>query len=286
MSNDGFLSSQADSSLPQLQAVSLSLSGGAADGLIYIEHFTAGTEKDGCTARNRPWLAARNDSSKSLVLFRPSCKTWGCLSCGLVNRNRWIATAISGVEQLKAADRQVDFLTLTSHEKLRGDASWRVFPPAWDKLGKRYRRAVPDGSLAAYMAVPERHADGSLHTHAIITGGLPRRWWKDNARACGLGFMADVQEVADLGVGGYVGKYLGKTLGEEWPRNKRRVNTSRTWPRLPPPEPPAGWVFEKVPTDKQLSIYALEADWGGFDVYKASAETAWQWLDALGYGGV
>lgn len=270
-----------DSSLPQLTAVPLSLSGGAADGLIYIELFGRQAET-GCTARSRPWLAATNAASKKLVLFRPTCKTWGCLSCGHVNKRRWIARAISGVEQLRAAEQRVDFLTLTSHEKLRGAASWRVFPPAWDKLRRRYVRAVPGGAQAAFMAVPERHQDGSLHTHAIITGGLPERWWKDNARACGLGYMTDVQEVADLGIGGYVGKYLGKTLGEQWPRNKRRVNTSHNWPALPDKPEPEGWTFTKLPRGKQLSHYALEADWDGYDVFMASPETAWQWLDELG----
>jgi hypothetical protein len=272
-----------DSILPQdsaVRAVSLSLSDGVASGLIYIEQF--GGKAESCSARNRPWLIAYKSSSRAAVLFRPTCKTWGCPACGVVNRNRWIARALAGTEQLRDEGRNVDFLTITSHEKLRGAASFRVFPIAWDRLRRRYARALSAGDPGAFLAVPERHQDGTLHTHALITGGLTKRWWKDNARECGLGYQSDVKEVVDLGVAGYVGKYLGKTLTEEWPKHKRRVNCSRAWPELPDMPTPEGWTFRKVPQNSPISVVAADLSQQGYDVLLASPESAWGWLDELG----
>ena len=257
---------------PHLQASTLALPGAESDGLIYIEQFHAGAEN--CQSPNRPYLQAVNHQHNVAVLFQPACKLWGCPVCGPRNKRRWIARAIHGITALRGKNCPVGFLTLTSHEKLRKDASWRVFPAAWKKLYARWQRAAGDQHLA-YMAVPERHKDGSLHTHMIVTGSLPERWWKDNARACGMGYMADLQEVVDLGVGGYVGKYLGKTLDEKWPKNKRRINVSHSWPKLPEMPGLPEWEFAKLPSRTALNQHmsALEKD--GYDVTIAGSRGAW-----------
>ena len=256
----------------------LSLPVGMSDGLIYIEHFQ---KTDGCSTPNRPWMVASNPITQASIVFRPTCKTWACPSCADVNRRRWIATALHGVESLKSSGHNVDFLTLTSHERLRGTASFRVWPLAWKKLQARYYYALPDGDPGAYLAVPERHKDGSLHTHATITGGLDERWWKDNARECGMGYMADVQEVNDLGVAGYVSKYLGKTMGEAWPKYKRRVNTSRSWPTLPDLEQQPGWMFRVVSRNREIWQVCENLAALGHSTFLASAEGAWTLIDRL-----
>lgn len=262
---------------PDLQAQVLRLPERAAGGLIYIEQFVAAPD---CPTSNRPFLQAVNHEQKVAIFFRPTCKTWGCPVCGQTNKRRWIVRAVEGVKALHEQQLPVGFLTLTSHEKLRGAASFRVWPHAWNKLYHRYRREV-GSSQRAYFAVPERHQDGSLHTHALITGDLSERWWKDNARQCGLGFMADLQEVIDLGVAGYVGKYLGKTLDEGWPRGKRRVNTSRSWPALPDMPLPDGWTFAAMPKNEQIQAVAGIFYRDGYDVTLASAAGSWALIEQL-----
>lgn len=261
----------------QFDEFSLSPSGG----LIYIEQLDA---KSGCQTPRRPWMMASNFLTGQSMFFQPTCKKWSCPSCGEVNARRWVARALVGVDQFIAAGIRVDFVTLTSHEKLSAKASFMVFPHAWEQLRHRYYRAISPDDPGAYFAVPERHKSLKLHTHMITTGGLTKKWWKDNARQCGLGYQSDVQEVASLGVGGYVSKYLGKTLAERWPKNKRRVNTSRSWPALPDLPQSAGWNFSVYRSDRELKAVcaALLAD--GFKVYGVTTGNAWALLDALSPG--
>lgn len=265
-------------SIPQTSIQFDAFSPSPEGGLIYIEQFTAHA---GCQTPKRPWMMASNFITGQSMFFQPTCKKWSCPACGEVNARRWVARALVGVESFQAAGIRVDFVTLTSHEKLSAAASFRVFPHAWDQLSKRYKRAIPTADPGAYFAVPERHKSLKLHTHLIASGGLSKKWWKDNARECGLGYQSDVQEVATLGVGGYVSKYLGKTLAEKWPKNKRRVNTSRSWPALPDLPQAEGWNFSIYRTDDEIRRVsaALQAD--GFTVYGVTTEHAWQLLAEL-----
>jgi len=275
--------SETDSSIlqnaPTLQAQVLHLSPDAGGGLIYTEQVSA----DGmCSARSRPWLLAINHTVHAAIAFRPTCKSWSCPACALANRKRWIAIAIHGVEELNASDQAVDFTTITSHPKLGAEATFRVFPDAWQKLYKRYRREVASRGLPAptFLGVPERHQDGRLHSHLINSPGLPEKWWKDNAAACGLGYIANVKEGISLGVGGYVGKYLGKTLGEPWPKHSHRVRTSQTWPKLPERDP-VGWTFRKLPLNRELAPVLDEFAQMSYETILASPDGAWRLLDAL-----
>lgn len=249
-----------------------------ARGLFYIEQFGG---DDGCRTPNRPWMVAKNTTTGMALYFRPTCKTWNCPACGQVNARRWVATALHGVQDLRAAGVRVDFLTITSHERLSPAATFRVFPHGWDNLRRRYVREIPAEDPGAFLAVPERHKDGRLHAHAIISGGLKQKWWKDNARECGLGYKADAKEVVDLGVAGYVSKYLGKTLAEQWPKYKRRVNTSRTWPKLPPPSSAPGWTFATMPNDDKLTPVLSDLIQSGYTVFGATTVHAWALLGDL-----
>jgi len=267
---------------PNLQARLLRLSRGEADGLIYIEQFQKTSE---CTTPNRPLLKAINHDQKTAILFHPPCKMWSCPVCADLNKRRWIARALHGVQTLLDNNQALNFLTLTSHEKLRGRASFTVWPSAWKKLQSRYYYAIPSGERF-YFAVPERHQDGTKHTHAIITGILPERWWKDNARACGMGFMADVQEVITLGVGGYVGKYIGKTLAEGWPKRTRRVNTSRSWPSLPEPEQNPDWKFIPVPSNTPIQAIYSDLTRAGLQVAYVGPSAAYALINEFSGGDV
>jgi hypothetical protein len=66
----------------------------------------------------------------------------------------------------------------------------------------------------------------------LVTGSLQTRWWKDNARECGLGYQAKSENVDNAGLAtSYVVKYIAKNIGLEIsvPR-LRRINFSRKFP--------------------------------------------------------
>lgn len=115
-----------------------------------------------------------------------------------------------------------------------------------------------------------------MHFHAIIALPITTRWLKDNAAACGFGYMDDAKEVwSEGGVTGYVVKYLAKTLTlAEIPPRTRRVRTSRHWPREDH-IPPENWTF--VPLKQVASIadayHGLIAQ--GYSVALAGSKTAW-----------
>jgi len=69
----------------------------------------------------------------------------------------------------------------------------------------------------------------------LVTGTLQSRWWKTNARQCGLGYQAKSECVDNAGLAtSYVVKYIAKNIGLEIsiPRF-RRINFSRKFPSAP-----------------------------------------------------
>jgi hypothetical protein len=78
-----------------------------------------------------------------------------------------------------------------------------------------------------------------------------------------------------------VGKYLGKTLGEGWPKGKRRVNTSRSWPPLPEIDSPPGWIFAQIPPKRSIQAEMNVFTANGYDVTFASAAGSWALIDSL-----
>jgi hypothetical protein len=262
----------------QLTPALLSLSASETSGLIYIEQLAA---TDGCKTPNRPWMVAKNEDTKMAIFFHPTCKLWSCPYCSRINANRWILRGLLGTKTLLANGYSTQFVSITSHERLTPEQSFRVLPLAWPKLYRRYKRAVASDDPKAFIAVPERQPkSGKAHAHLIITGGLSKRWWKDNARECGLGYQSDVKD-ANLGAAGYIAKYLGKTLEEKWPKGKRRVNTSRTWPPLPELPVKVGWSFATYPTDSKLSPVLGVLSNNGYTVIGATTASAWSLLDEL-----
>lgn len=260
------------------EAFSLPLSDGSASGLIYIEQLAATVD---CKTPNRPWMVAQNANTKMAIFFQPTCKLWSCSYCSRINANRWILRGFLGTQALLDAGHHADMVTVTSHENLSAEASFRVLPLAWPKLYRRYKRAVSSDDPKAFIAVPERQPkSGKAHAHLIITGGLSKRWWKDNARECGLGYQSDVKD-ANLGAAGYLAKYLGKTLEEKWPKNKRRVNTSRNWPALPELPPKLGWSFRTMATDLKLTPVLGDLTHDGYTVFGVPTAKAWALLDDL-----
>lgn len=234
-----------------------------------------------CETPNRPAMIASNAVTKTVIFFRPRCKMWSCPYCAHINRQLWTARAYNAAMQFFEHAGNVNFVTLTSHEKLTARQSWYVFPKAWKKLHARAKRR--DGK-ADYVMVPEQHEDGRIHVHMLTTWCLGQEWWKDNGRECGLGYMAE-DEIArtPAGCALYISKYIGKQLGGiVWPKGFRRVRTSQDFPKLPRPADLPNWHFQVLPTGQLSESAALDyfVDLG----YEPSIETssgAWAMIRRL-----
>ncbi len=142
-----------------------------------------------------------------------------------------------GVRGYIGAGMHVDFVTLTSHEKLDSfaatEAIWRK---AWPVLYAALKRRSTD---LQYFVVPEKHKDGRMHVHALWTANVTQKWLKDNARKRGLGYQAKRKPVQNASMAArYVGKYIGKSLGGDVPARFRRVRVSNGWPAIPLPVTP------------------------------------------------
>lgn len=237
-------------------------------------------QQDSCVAPRRPILRAVNSTLQQVVFFRPLCKSWNCPYCAPRRATMWQIRAVTGVQVFRDLGRPVDFVTVTSHEKLSASASQAVLGSAWNKLRTRLSR--DGGDDVEYFAVPEQHKNGRWHLHAIVTVQLKKRWWKDNARECGFGFQSDVQEVKSLGgVGSYVSKYLTKSLEiENAPRRFRRVRLSHGWPEQPKYEKP-GWEFSKLPGDRPLNDAVRAYREARFTVVMSDGTAAWDWLENM-----
>lgn len=224
------------------------------------------------------------------VYLRTSCKSWHCVECASAMQALHAAQARHGAAVLRDRGYELLFVTLTSHEHVRTlDAGLRVWRTAWPRLRARLDRAmhprkprsprqfVQIGTDYQYVLVPELHADGALHVHAIIAlrgrmVGVRRikRWTKDNARACGLGYQADVIRIrTPQGALRYVVKYLSKAQSRAggFPKRTRRVSYSQGWPRLRVREVSAGDYDWEVRPALELAQALSLAMRAGVDLY-------------------
>lgn len=242
---------------------------------LLLEQLTAGD----CPASGLPLLQAVSEKLQRVIFFTPRCKRWNCPTCGPLNARLAAWRASEGCRAFFEAGHRLTFGTITSHPKLSVLGAWWVLPDAWSKLRKR---AVRASSSFEFYVVPEPHRSGKVHLHMLATGGLKKKWWKDNAAACGFGYQADAQEVVSVGgVTSYVSKYLTKTLEfSNVPKYTRRVRTSRGWPKLPEPEPHGDWTMRVVERGEQLSELVAVAENRGFSVSIAGSKSAWRLIGA------
>lgn len=237
------------------------------------------TEQDlDCLDTKRPLLKAANSGSKQVVFFRPFCKRWDCPVCGPKNAYKARLRALVGYQTFLDLGHKMSFLTLTPHEKLTSAASIPVMASAWVKLNRRIKRASQHHN---YFLIPELHQSGKLHFHALTDAALKKKWWKDNGRACGMGYQNDLQEVKEAGgVGGYLTKYLAKTLqNSNFPKGFRRIRASKDWPALPELEKPAGWEFVALRPNDSREEQASFFQRAGYTVVFADENSSWAWID-------
>jgi hypothetical protein len=185
--------------------------------------------------KNAGLLVGWDIANVRAFITQADCNEWSCPECAEKLKQHWVLRAETGVRYFLAHDIRVDFVTITSNEKLKTFAQTEyVWRDAWSKIYAALKRK---NKALEYFIVPEKHKDGRMHIHALWTAGVTKKWLKDNARKRGLGYMADVSQVnSTRAATGYVTKYVGKSLGEEVPPHFRRVRVSRNWADVPKPE--------------------------------------------------
>jgi len=175
------------------------------------------------------------------------------------NTTGWGKRIGYAIEIYVSRGERFKFVTLTSHESLyTRKQTERVFPLAWGKLYDRLRRKHK-GTLI-YVSIPERHKDGRMHAHLITNADIDTRWVKDNARECGFGYQADVQDISDTGqIIAYVIKYMRKSVGKNsWSKGFRRIRTSHKLPKAPANESSGEWSVMML-----KAIYVMLARYAG-----------------------
>lgn len=197
----------------------------------YIEKLTELSEEL-CPSPSVPHLTGVG--AADVLLLRGTCKRWGCPVCGARNGSRWLARIIHHMNLPENRRYNWYFLTITAHERWRGaERSLKNIRTNWRKLYMRMYRRYND---MMYVKVFEFHQDGSFHLHLIVNHKFGRRWLKDNARQCGLGYQAHSVRSKNTGqVAGYCAKYLIKSFehAEKYPKNIRRIAVSQNWTPLP-----------------------------------------------------
>lgn len=191
-----------------------------------------------CPNENAPLLFADDREAKTRFIVKARCKLWSCEYCREVNAHQHYIRILNGSNKLIDQGQPLTFVTLTCHENAKTpEQSQRNWTNGWKKLQTRYRRANKDKGHTEnqFVYVPECHRNGRIHIHGIFTGLLSTRWWKDNARQCGMGHQAKAVKIkSGIQATNYCTKYLTKQfLEQELPSKMRRVNYSRGFPAKP-----------------------------------------------------
>lgn len=172
-------------------------------------------------------------NSKRAVVFKGNCDSWECEECSVKKQAQWTARAIIGCQTIRSRGMASKFVTVTTAEWYKSSADVRAaFPIAWNKLYCRLKRKNPN--LMYLLTIEFGSNSGHMHAHFLTDAQQNTRWYKDNARSCGMGFMAKVEDIRDDGkAAAYVSKYIGKSLaGQQLPSHFRRVRCSQNWTPL------------------------------------------------------
>jgi len=233
-----------------------------------------------CKSPKAPILFGRHKTENKTLVIRTRCKMWNCPVCGARKAKKAVAYALNHINRVGG---QWYFMTLTAHEKWRGDASHENFTRNWHKLRKRMRY-FNGGEQFDYFRVWEHHKDGTLHMHILTNCYLPYSthynkkgekthysgWLKRNARQCGIGFMADFQPLENAGFAAhYVAKYMAKSMDDsvEWKKGLRRYQTSQGWTTLPDLTESTDFDWQYLRNSSHAWFEAYQAQDAGFEIY-------------------
>ena len=194
-------------------------------------------EYTSCPNMGTPMLIGDFKAQNNRCIIKARCKLWNCPYCAEINKSEHFNRIATGIQKLIDRGVVFSFVTITCHEKWRGyNASIKNWRGSRDKLLARFRRryAQDTDGTSHYVYIPEYHTDGTLHIHGIFAGNFKTKWWKDNARACGLGFMAKAERLTTaLQAINYVIKYVTKQVGTAQPsKGFRRINYSKSFPTV------------------------------------------------------
>jgi len=229
--------------------------------------------------KNGVWMCVTDEQNLSAILYQTACKSWSCPDCAEINKARWRWRVIEGAKQLReSGNDMLQFVTLTNHEALSADYIIEKLPHQWDKLRKRMKRAEPQ---LQYVVLPEHHKNDRLHLHAIITADLRTRWYKDNARECGMGYMAEAETLDTPEYAGfYATKYMTKQLeSSKFVKGFHRVRTSKGWPKFPNCHLPDSWRFQALQAGVSLERYLSSLEAQGYCVALADDRASWALLE-------
>jgi len=217
---------------------------------------------DYCPTLGTPYIYSDDCKPGTRIIHKTRCKQWTCPYCAPINQMLHEIRIKNGIRELQNKGYKFAFVTLTSHERLKTfEETYRVWQSAWRKLSERYRRfcAKTLGVENHYVYVIERHKDGRMHVHGFFCADITKRWWKDSARQCGLGYQVDKQLVSDdAKVVSYITKYLSKQQGKDYTiKGVRRVAYSQKFPATPGLDSTSEWtVAEKDESIVSLVEYA------------------------------
>jgi len=218
-------------------------------------------------------------STKRALVARAQCDSWKCPECALRMANNWSLRAEMGTRTLINQGDQVDFITITSHEKLQDfETTEKVWRSAWSAL---YYAVKRKHNSLAYMMIPEQHKSGRMHVHGIWNAGVSQKWLKDNARKRGLGFQCKVINITHSGgASKYIAKYIGKSLASDCPAHFRRVRVSNNWTVVPKPDTPFnGLRWEYVGTNGSLRVVYEECQAKGITLIDAGTGEVFDDID-------
>lgn len=179
-----------------------------------------------------PYLYQQDFDTGICKIFRARCKTWTCPQCAQQNAINHYKRIFYGASTIEQHGFKQNFVTLTSHEKVRGwTASVAVWRKAWAKLTERARRKCKASKTPYhYVYITEAQIDGSLHIHGLFPACLDKRYWKNNARGCGLGYQVESEKLESANqAASYACKYIVKHMGTEH-EGCRRIAYSSQFP--------------------------------------------------------
>jgi len=241
-------------------------------GLIYIEQLSV-------CPNSTIQMLGKNDVQKLAVLFRPRCKRWDCPHCCFVNKSLWTMRMHHATSELIQNGQSLSMVTITAHEKHQKNRAIQKFPDQWNKLQNRWRRRC--AGRPYYALFPEVGHGDHFHCHFITNEPLTERFWKDNARASGMGFMADGGDanIPPQAAAGYASKYLTKSFQFQWPKGFRRVRTSQNFPKLPTLQRHPDWFFSVLAGADSLQAVRDKLQAQGYRVALSSHKAAWALIE-------
>lgn len=185
-----------------------------------------------CPKQGVPYLVGDSKTQQKRKIFKGRCGQWDCPYCAEINRSQHYNRVANGIHFYMREGIEFQFVTITCHENWRGThASIKNWRKNKDKLLARYRRRYKKDTdnPCHYVYIPETHKDETLHIHGIFSGNFGSRWWKDNARESGLGYMAESEGLRGvLQAVNYINKYITKEIGKaQIIKNFRRISYSQ-----------------------------------------------------------